>query len=577
MRRFLAFTVAAAMLLAVGCAKTGTDTPAPSTDTKTPEPAKAQVIRMNIGADPSSLDPNVSTGSPESQVQIALFEGLMRLDKDGKAVPGQAASYEAKDDGKTYVFKIRDNAKWSNGDPVTAEDFVYTWKRTLDPLLASEYAYQISDYIVGAKEMNSVPVNKVGADGKEILGADGKAQPRPEAEIKADFEKVAANFGAKALDAKTLEVKLLAPTPYFLSLTAFHTLYPVHRKSVEAAPQDWFRKAETFVGNGPFKFVSWAPKDKVIVQKNPNYYDAAAVKLDKIEFFLIEEETTATTMFESGELDIVESGVNITEIDRLKKERADELKILPDMTVYFYRFNVTKKPLDNPKVRQALAMAVDRQAIVDNITKAGEYPAMALTPKGMPDVTGDFRGNGGDYFKDNDIATAKKLLAEAGYPDGKGFPKMTIQYNTSERHKKVAEAVQEMWKKSLGIEVELTNKEWQVYLDDQSNLNYDISRAGWIGDYIDPMTFIDMWVTKGGNNNTGWSNAQYDELVKTAKSSGDQKVRMQAMHDAEKLLMTEMPIAPLYFYVRPILVGKNVEGWSMPLTSPMDLRGASLK
>ncbi|HLN61384.1 MAG TPA: peptide ABC transporter substrate-binding protein [Symbiobacteriaceae bacterium] len=574
MRRVLALTLAVAMLAAVGCSKTE---PKPTENPGTKEPAKKeQVIRMNIGADPKSLDPNVSTGSPESQVQMALFEGLMRLDKDGKAVPGMAASVETKDDGKTFIFKLRD-AKWSNGDPVTAEDFVWTWKRTLNPLLASEYAYQISDYIVGAADMNKVPVNKVDAAGKEILGADGKTQPRDAKEVQADFDKAAANFGAKALDAKTLEVKLNAPTPYFLSLTAFHTLYPVHRKSVEADPEGWFRKPETMVTNGPFKMQSWTPKDKVIAVKNPNYYDAASVKLDKIEFYLIEEETTATTMFESGQLDIIESGVNMTELDRLKKERPDELKILPDVTVYFYRFNVTKKPFDNPKVRQALAMAIDRKSIVDNITKAGEYPAMSIVPKGIPDVSGDFRTNGGDFFKDNDLATAKKLLAEAGYPDGKGFPKVTIQYNTSERHKKVAEAVQEMWKKGLGIDVELANKEWQVYLDDQSNLNYDVSRAGWIGDYIDPMTFIDMWVTKGGNNNTGWSNAKYDELVKTAKGSGDNKVRMQAQHDAEKILMTEMPIAPIYFYVRPILVGKNVEGWSMPLTSPMDLRGASVK
>lgn len=564
MRRFFAALLAVLMLAAAGCSK-----PADN-GSKTNE----NLVKINIGTNPKTLDPRVSTGNPESHVQIALFEGLMRLDKDGRAIPGVAESYTLSEDGLTYTFKIRENAKWSNGDPVTAEDFIWTWKSTLDPLLASEYAYQLY-YIKGAEKMNKVPVNKLGADGKEIKGADGKPVARPEAEVKADFEKAAANFGAKAIDSKTLEVKLIAPTPYFLSLTSFHTLYPVHKQSVEAAKDNWFRNADTMVGNGPFKLVSWKDKDKVVVEKNPNYWGKDEVKLEKVEFYLVEDESTATTMFESGELDIVSEGVNKAELERLKKDQKDALKLLPDLSTYFYRFNVTKPPMNNVKVRKALAMAIDRNAIVTNVAKAGEKPAFALTPEGILDVTGDFRTNGGDLFKE-DVEQAKKLLAEAGYPDGKDFPKITILYNTSENHKRIAEAIQEMWKQNLNINVELQNQEWAVYLDNQTKLNYQVVRAGWIGDYIDPMTFVDMFVTGGGNNQTGWSNKAYDKLVEKAKNTGDQKVRMEAMHQAEQILTDEMPIMPIYHYVRPLLVSPKVEGWTMPLTSPFNLRDASI-
>jgi len=516
---------------------------------------------MNIGTNPQTIDPRVSTGLPEAHVEIALFEGLMRLDEAGNAIPGAAERYETSADGTVVTFYLRDGLKWSNGDPLTAEDFVWSWKSTLDPLLASEYAYQLY-YIKGAEEMNT-------------FTSDPKWENASDEEIKAEFERLAENFGAKAIDDKTIEVTLEAPAPYFLSLTAFHTYYPVHRPSVEANPDGWFRNAETTIGNGPFKMVSWTDKDKVVVEKNPNYWGVNEVKLDKIEFYLIENESTVTTMFENGELDIVESGVNTAELDRLKKDYPDELKILPDLGNYYYLLNVEKGPLSDKRVRQALAMSIDRNAIVTEITKAGQVPAYSLVPAGIPEGDGDFRENGGDYFTE-DIAKAKQLLAEAGYPDGQGFPKLTILYNTSEGHQRIAEAIQEMWKTNLGIEVDLTNQEWAVYLDSRNTGDYEIARAGWIGDYIDPMTFIDMWVTDGGNNDSNWSNAEYDKLVATAKKSGDQAVRMKAMHDAEKILMDEMPIIPIYHYTRVVMVSKNVEGWSMPLTSPLNLRDATI-
>ncbi|BDG62149.1 peptide ABC transporter substrate-binding protein [Caldinitratiruptor microaerophilus] len=539
MRRWISvFVVASLLTLAVaGCAggkqQQPQQQPGQQQAQQQPEQPKEQVVRFNNGTEPETIDPGLSTGIPEANVENHLFEGLMRLDAESKPVPGMAERYEVKDNGTTYVFYLRD-AKWSNGDPVTAHDFVYAWQRVLDPYTASEYAYQLY-YVKGAEKLNTVPLKD--KDGKD----------RPEADVKKDIEAAKAELGVKALDDKTLEVKLEAPTPYFLSVAAFHTLFPVNKKAVESGP-DWFRKPETIVTNGPYLLKEWKPKEKIVLVKNPNYWAANEVKIDRLEFYPVEEASTALTMYESDQMDVLDD-VPVAEMDRLKKEKAGELMIRPYLGTYYYLFNTTKKPLDDPRVRKALSLAIDRNAIVTQITKAGQIPALAYVPPGIPDVQGDFRKNGGDYLKDNDVETAKKLLAEAGYPDGKGFPKLTILYNTSESHKAIAEAIQEMWKKNLGIEVNLTNQEWQVYLDTRTKLGYDIARAGWIGDYVDPMTFIDMFTSTSGNNDTGWKNPQFDDLVKRAKATGDQATRMQLMHEAEKLLMDQAVVMPIYFYV----------------------------
>jgi len=575
MRRFLAAFLALSLLAAVGCSKT--------TDTKktdagaTPEPTKKeQLVRMNIGTDPKSLDPIVATAVPDSMVMEALFSGLMRLNNEGRPVPDLAADMpKISADGKTYTFTLRDGLKWSNGDPITTQDFVWSWLKALDPRTASEYAYQLY-YVVGAQKINEISLNQKGPDGKDLVGADKKPVARADKYVQADFDKLVAGFGVKAVDAKTLEIKLDAPTPYFSNLTAFHTLYPVHQKSYTANPTDWFRKTD-MVSSGAFKMVSWSSKDKITVVKNPNYWDAANVKLDKVEYYLIEADSTAIQMFETGGLDIHEGNINGAELARLKKDRPDELKILPDMTVYFYRFNTTKAPFTDVRVRKALAYAIDRNGITTNILQAGQMPAMSIVPGGVPDASGDFRKNGGEYFKDNNVAEAQKLLADAGFPGGKGFPDVTLVYNTNETHKKVAEAIQEMWKKNLGVQIKLQNVEFAVKLDMETKLDFQMTRAGWQGDYTDPMTFVDMFVTNGGNNQTGWSNKDYDANVDIAKKSGDAKVRMEAMHKAEKILMDEMPISPIYYYVRTGLFNKNLQGWEWPLSGQIDLRHASFK
>lgn len=490
--------------------------------------AVPQEITYNLGTDPETLDPAMGTGMPEATVQSALFEGLVRYNDKKEITPGIAESWTVSPDGKTYTFKLRDS-KWSNGDPLTAKDFEYAWKRLLDPQLGAEYAYQMY-YVKNAEEYNK-----------------GKAK----------VEDVA----IKALDDKTLQVELKAPTPYFVSLGAFANFFPVNKKVVEAS-KDWYVKPATCVSDGPFKLDTWQRTQKLVMVKNPNYWDAAHVKLDKLTVTMIEDNNTALTMFDTDQIDVAEQAP-VKEITRLMAE--NKVTILPEISTYYYDFNCQKKPFNDVRVRKALTLAVDRKAIVEKVTQAGQKPAHAFTPFGLPDVTPDkdFRQVGGDYFKD-DIAEAKKLLAEAGYPDGKGFPATQLIYNTNDLHQKVAEAIQQMWSKNLGVNVTLANQEWKVFIRNRTNGNFDIARAGWLPDYFDPMTFMDIHVTGGGNNDAHWSNTAYDKLIKDAKATGDENIRMKNMHDAEKILMDEMPIAPIFFYVNDNMYKPSVKGVFVP-------------
>jgi len=535
-RKNKSLAVAVSLLLAVSILLTGcSQTVAPT--------AKVQKTSFNAGAEPKTLDPALSTGVPESHIQTALFEGLTRIGEGEKVMPGIAETWTQNTDGTVITFKLRD-AKWSNGDAITAEDFKYAWLRALSPELASEYSYQLY-YIKGAEDYNS---------------KKGTAEA----------------VGLKVVDPKTLEVTLAAPTPYFIALTSFHTLYPVNKKAIEAN-KDWSLKAETFVSDGPFKMKEWKHNDQVVVVKNENYWDAKNVKMAEVDFNLLEDAKAALTAFEAGQLDGTDN-IPTEDIDRLKASKV--LKSAPYIGTYFYRFNVTKKPFDDVKVRKALTMAINRQTLIDKVVKGGQKPALAFTPPGMVDVEAgkDFRTVGGDFIKE-DVTEAKKLLAEAGYPDGKNWPAdATILYNTSSNHKLIAEAIQNMWKTNLGIDVKLRNEEWAVYLESQKKLNYNISRAGWIGDYSDAMTFMDMFVTGGGNNETGWSNAEYDKQIKTiANKSGDQKVRIPAMHAAEKVLMDEMPIMPIYYYVNNFVLKDGIKGAFRSSLGPIDFKYASVE
>ena len=499
------------------------------------------VVRATFGTEPETLDPGKATGVPEATYLGEMFEGLTALDKDGQPVPAAAESWDVSDDGLTYTFHLRES-KWSNGDPVTAQDFEFAWKRLLSPELASEYAYML------------YPVKGGEAYNKNGGSADA--------------------VGVKALDEKTLEVKLARPTAYFLSLCAHQSAYPVNKKIVEQ-DKEWASNPEEIVGNGPFKMQSWEHNSKLTVVKNDAYWDKDSVKIARIEMPLIDNMSTAASMFDNGELDLV-LNPPVTDVDRLKKD--GKVVMEKNVGTYYYEFNTKMAPFDNPKVRRAFALALNREELVNDVLHGTKKPAYAWVPTGFTDPTTkqDFREEGGDLFKEN-VEEAKKLLAEAGYPDGKGLPPITLLYNTNEDHKAVAEAVQEMWKKNLGVEVEIQNQEWKVYLQTRKTGQAQIARAGWSGDYLDPMTFADYLLSTGTNNYGKYGNPKYDELVKTAQDSNDQTVRMKAMHDAEKIAIDDMGVLPVYFYVDAVAMNPKLKGVIDPGNAVFNFKTATIE
>lgn len=482
-------------------------------------------LRYAVAAEPESIDPRKSTSLDAATIEAQLFEGLTALDAANRPIPAVAERWTISDDGLRYLFQLRQNAKWSNGEPVTAFDFEYAWKTTLSPDFASPYAYQLFYIKNGERYQNrQVPAEQV---------------------------------GIKALGEHSLEVILERPIPYFLSLTAFHTYYPVHRKTVTANPK-WASRAESIVGNGPFQLARWQHNGRMEFVKNEHYWDAASVKLPKLEFVLIDNASTVFALFQQKRIHMGEKLPN-SEIPRLLAEK--KLQIMPLLGIGYYSFNVLKPPFDNVKVRKALQLAIDRELLVRKVLQGGQQAALAFVPPGIADATdGEFRTRGGNLLSNNAIDKAKQLLTEAGYPEGKGMPPITLLYNTSETHKMVAEAIQEMWKQNLGIHVKLTNQEWKVFLDSLDRHDFQVARDSWIGDYADPMTFIELFTSDNGNNVPGYNNPQYDLLVQQAKATSDQAERMQAMHAAEQLLIDEAPIIPLYFYTRPILISGKVKG-----------------
>lgn len=528
MKRWLSLAVAMVMLLALAAIPAWA----------APAPKDKQILRIPNGTEPEIVDPALSTGIPEANIELALFEGLTRIGENDKVVPGVAYKWEQSKDGLVYTFHLR-KSKWSNGDPVTAKDFAYAWERALRPSTAAEYAYQLY-YIKNGQAYN-----------------EGKI-------------KDPSQLGIKVINDYTLQVTLEGPTPYFTFLTGFPTLMPVHKKFVEADPKGWSTKPETCIGNGPFKMAKWVHNSQFELVKNPNYWDAKKVKLEKIILALIDSNTTEEAMFETGQLDVLDN-IPLPSVPRWKKDPG--YRVDPYIGNYYYTVNCNK--IKDKRIRQALFLAIDRNVLVENVRKGdGHVPAYAWVPPGFPDPTAkkkgdDFRKVGGNYlttgnFK-KDVEKAKKLLAEAGYPDGKGLS-IPILFNTSEAHQKIAEFVQQQWKTNLGVEAKLSQQEWQVYLDSRDTGDYSVARAGWIGDYVHPMTFMDMMVDPKGkntNNDSFWADKKYDELIEKAKSSTDQKVAFKAMHDAEDILMDAMPIIPLTFYGNSNVYRPYVKGLTL--------------
>lgn len=545
--------------------------------------SKADTLVYNLGTEPQYMDPGKATGIPEFTVLLNLFDGLTRYNEKNEIIPSVAEKWDGPNKNNEYTFYLR-KSNWSNGDPVTAYDFEYSWKRALSPELASEYAYQLY-YIKNAQKFNSsVPAKdqinfsmenkyyhpKLDENGVPMVDETTKTQVP-------DLDKpfLLDELGVKATDEYTLVVTLEANTSFFLSLLTFTTYLPVNHLVVDKNP-DWALSTKNYVCNGPFVMNKWINADKIDLVKNEQYWDATAVKLPKIQFTMVQDQNTELAMWEKGELDVATNPPPI-ELERLKKE--NKLNIFPYLGTYYYAFNTTKKPFDNAKVRKALSFAINRKAIVENITKAEQRPAMAFVPYGIADSSSDkeFRMIGGEqYFMDDNLEEAKALLEEAGYPDGAGFPEITILYNTNDTHQSIAQAIQQMWKEGLGINCNLMNQEWKVYLDKRSSLDYDVARAGWIGDYMDPSTFLDTFYSKSGTSDTGWISPSYDALIEAARGANDIYLRMRYLHDAELLLMEDMPIAPIYFYTRPMLVNKRLQHYISSSLGYTDFKWAEL-
>ena len=495
-----------------------------------------QQLVFNLGEDPETMDPTLNNSSGAGTMILNAFEGLMVLDENDQPVEGTAESMEVSEDGLVYTFKIREDAKWSDGEAVTADNFKYSWLRALNKETAAEYAYQLF-YIKNAEKFYN-------------------------------GEATAEEVGINVIDEKTLEVTLETPTAYFPQLLAFTTYVPLREDIVSANPEGWATNPETYVSNGPFKLVQWDMKDQLVFEKNENYWDKDSVKLESLTFKLVTDDTTAYSELKAGNFDMVNS-VPTNEIEPGIEEGL--VHVNPKLGNYYFAINVgkqdtlsedVKEVLNNKLVRQALNLAIDRQEIIDNVGKAEQIPAYSFVPQGITDENGnDFASK--EYYDPSDmegnIAKAKELLKEAGYENGNGIPTIELMYNSEGAHKDICQIIQQNWEE-IGVNVELTNQEWAVFLNTRQNGEYQIARHGWIGDYIDPMTFLDLWVTGGGNNDCGFSNARYDELIAAAKVETDSAKRLEMLREAEDILMDEMPILPIYYYTTVTAANENVKG-----------------
>lgn len=608
----------------------------------------AEIVFDNL-SEIQTLDPATANGQKENRILIFLFEGLAVADpKTLDPLPGVAKSWEVSPDGKTYTFRLRESARWSNGDPVTAEDFVYSWRRVLHPATGCDFPYLLGKVIDAEKFLNpdrlepGDPVLVTMRDRREIRGtlrahrlrgrltllpdrqdisfeaekrddrgwtlslANGNLRsasripPRRDdpVEIEIDgvlrkgkgsgFEEagvsiqtengaisleeyesvtlVPERLGLHAPDPRTFVVSFTHPVPYFLQTTYLWPLLPVHAPSIESwkrrAPDRWrfeWIRPENLVGNGPYRILERRVNDRFLFEKNPHYWDEENVRIRRIDAIAVESATTRLNLFEAGLVDWTQQIPisvipDLIERDRKAGNSAREFRNDPLLSIYWYYLNVTKPPLDDRRVRMALAKAIDRERITKFVTRAGQTPANSLVP---PLIPGYEPAQGQEF----DPVAARAMLAQAGFPEGQGFPVLEILYNTDEMHRDIAEIVQDEWRRHLGIEIKLLNQEWKSYLDAQITHNYSISRGSWIADYRDPNTFLEIYMTGNGNNRTGFSDSEFDALMRRASEEGDHTRRFAMLREAEEIVLREAPAIPLFYYVGTNLVKPRLRGW----------------
>ena len=487
-------------------------------------------IIVNLSVEPKTIDPSFNAQIYGVIYIQHVFEGLTTRDRNNKVVEGVAESWDISSDGKVYTFHLRTNALWSDGKPVVAEDFVYSWRREVDPDVASEFSYQ-HEPVKNARDITAgnLPVD---------------------------------SLGVKAIDDYTLEVELEAPTAYFLELTAFPTYAPLRRDIIEEHGDSWTLSPETYIGNGPYVMSERNIDENIIMVKSTNYWNADTIIAPKITFVFMQDGAAAIAGIKDGTLHMAYEPPQ-QDIPTLTEEGLIQIK--PLIATYYYPINVTNRYLRDARVRKALSLVIDRNYIVENVTKGGQKPASGWIPYAVNDVSGDFRENAGDLYDiskegySNNIEMAKQLLAEAGYPNGAGFP--VIEFKTDPgNHVGIFEAVQQMWKEHLNIDSSITQIDNALLGQTLLEKNFMIGRLYWSSDYMDPMSMMSLFVSYNTQNNGGYSNRRYDELIERAASTDDQNVRMAAMHEAEKIFIDDMGAIPIYFYTEPLLVNPKLKG-----------------
>lgn len=488
-----------------------------------------QEVTVNNGAEPESLDPHKVSGVPESNILRQMLVGLTTTDKDGNTIGGMATEWSSPDN-KVWTFKLRD-AKWSNGDPVTAQDFVYSFRRLVDPVTASPY----SSYLADAKVVNA----------QEIV--DGKAKPD--------------TLGVKAIDDKTFEVTLSEPVPYFPDMMIHTSVNPVNQKAVEAGGDKW-TAVGNYVANGPYILKDWKINEYIVLERNPSYYDDANTKINKVTLLTVDSSTTDLTRFKAGEIDVTADSLPPEQFDQIKADFKDELKISPKLCTYYYDINQTRPPFNDVKVRRALALAIDREAITNQILKQGQIPAYQFSPVATQ-YTKAYEPEWKAWDRPKRLEEAKKLLAEAGYSAEKPL-KFKLLYNTNDQHKTLAVAATSMWKEALPIEVELENQEWKTYLETKRQGKFDMARAGWCADYNEQSTFLNIFKTGNSNNYGKFTSSVFDAAMAESLQAGlSTEARADVYLKAEKALSDdEMGAIFVYQYVSPRLVNQKVAGFS---------------
>ncbi|WGL15918.1 peptide ABC transporter substrate-binding protein [Microbulbifer bruguierae] len=495
--------------------------------------AADQTLVRGNGSEPETLDPHKMSGVVESGILRDLMETLVIAAPDGGVRPGVAERWETSDN-QHYTFYLREDAKWSNGEPVTAQDFVYAWRRVTDPATASKYAW----YLAAGKLQNAKDIT----EGKQPVE----------------------NLGVEAVDDHTLQVTLEAPVPYFVAMLVHASTSPVHKATIEKYGDQWTR-VENYVGNGAFKLSDWVVNERIEYIKNEQYWDADNVKLQKVRNLPIASPNAELKRYEAGEIDFAYQ-IPIEHIKRLQKERGEEVKTTPYIATYYYEFNTTAPPFNDPRVRKALAYAIDRDIMAYKVMGRGEQPSFHLTPS----IVQGFDAPPTPWSQMSQaerVAKAKELLAEVGYTEENPL-KFKLLYNTNENHKKVAVAITAMWKQALGnVEVTLENQEWKTYLDTRANTNFDMARAGWIGDYNEPSTMLKLLLSTGGSNYSKYNNPNYDQLMAVSSKEMDIDKRAAYYAQAEEILAEDMPIAPIYQYVIQHMVKPHVGGYA---ADPLD-------